>query len=250
VALLKDRNGQIHLDLPVTGRTDDPQFSVWKVVLQILKNLLVKAATSPIALLGRLFGGSEDISAVQFAPGSERLTKEAKDKLDKLAKALHDRPALTLEISGFVDKEHDAEGYRDELLLNKMRGEKFRQLAKEGKLAPGQTQQETEITPQESSRYLKEVYGKEKFPKPRNALGFAKDLPDEEMKKLIVTHTVVGSNELQALARGRAAQAKAYLVKEGKLPPERLFEKSADIYKASTTEGVRGGRVEFGASAK
>ena len=57
VALLKDRSGEIHLDLPVTGSIDDPKFSVWGVVWQIVKNLLVKAATSPFALLGAIFGG-------------------------------------------------------------------------------------------------------------------------------------------------------------------------------------------------
>ena len=45
VALLKDRKGEIRLDLPVTGRTDDPQFSVWRVALKVLKNLVVKAAS-------------------------------------------------------------------------------------------------------------------------------------------------------------------------------------------------------------
>ncbi len=39
VALLKDRKGEITLDLPVTGRTDDPQFSTWGVILQMLKIL-------------------------------------------------------------------------------------------------------------------------------------------------------------------------------------------------------------------
>ena len=32
VALLKDRKGEIHLDLPVTGQTDDPQFSIWGLI--------------------------------------------------------------------------------------------------------------------------------------------------------------------------------------------------------------------------
>ena len=81
VALLKDRKGEIHLDLPVTGRTDDPKFSVWGVVLQILKNLLVKAATSPLALLQSTFGGKDDFSAIHFAAGSARLTEGEKEKI-------------------------------------------------------------------------------------------------------------------------------------------------------------------------
>jgi len=29
LALLKDHRGEIHLDVPVAGRTDDPEFSFW-----------------------------------------------------------------------------------------------------------------------------------------------------------------------------------------------------------------------------
>ncbi|HJV64267.1 MAG TPA: DUF748 domain-containing protein [Geomonas sp.] len=249
VALLKDRNGEIHLDLPVAGRTDDPKFSVWHVIGQILKNLLVKAATSPMALLGSMFGHGEDFSVIAFAPGSDSLGKGEQEKLAKISKALHDRPALNLEISGFVDRETDAEGYRNEMLVKKMKAEEFRRLVKAGKTKPGQTQEKTEIPPQDYSSVLKAVYQKEKFPKPRNALGFAKDLPDAEMKKLIVTHTLVGDNELRALARDRVETVKTYLVADGKVPAERLFEKSSDIYKP-TEKGGPGSRVEFGANVK
>ena len=250
IALLKDRKGEIHLNLPVVGQTDDPKFSVWGVILQILKNLLVKAATSPFALLGSLFGGGEDFSAIPFAPGSDQLSKADQEKLLKLAQVLHDRPALNLEISGFVDRDKDAEGYRNELLLKKMKGEKFRALVKQGKNIEGQTQENIELAPQEESVYLKAVYAKEKFPKPRNVLGIAKDLPDSEMRKLIITHTVVGDNELQALARERAEAVRDFLLKNGKLPAERLFEKSADIFRASSKEGISPSRVEFGAIVK
>jgi len=60
IALLKDRNGEIKLDIPVSGSLDDPQFSVFRVVLQIIQNLLVKAATSPFSLLGSIFGGERN----------------------------------------------------------------------------------------------------------------------------------------------------------------------------------------------
>lgn len=250
VALLKDRKGEIHLDLPVAGQTDDPKFSVWKIVLQMLQNLLAKAATSPFALLGSMFGGTEDFSAVFFTPGSHQLSQAEKDKLIKLSQALAERPDLNLEISGFVDRELDAEGYRNEVLVRKMKGEKFRTQVKQGKSREGQTQEETEITPEDYPLYLKAVYAKEKFPKPRTALGFAKELPDAEMKKLLIANTVVGNNELQALARERGDAVKGFLLKEGKVSAQRLFEKSADIYQRSSREGSSGSRVEFGANIK
>ncbi|HTP64205.1 MAG TPA: DUF748 domain-containing protein, partial [Geobacteraceae bacterium] len=250
VALLKDRKGEIHLDIPVTGRTDDPQFSVWSVIFHILKNLLVKAATSPFTLFQSLFGGKEDFNSVFFSYGSARLSEPEKGKLVKLAQIITDRPALKVEVSGFVDKERDPEGYRVELLQKKMKTEKFLALVKEKKAQEGQSADNMEILPNEYSTYLKIVYRKEKFPKPRNFIGLVKDLPDDEMKKLILTHTIVGDEALQGLARDRATTVRNYLMAEGKLPPERIFEKMGDIYKAPAREGVSAARVDFGATVQ
>jgi flagellar motor protein MotB len=250
VALLKDRKGEIHLDLPVTGRTDDPQFSVWRVVFKILKNLLVKAATAPFALLSSIFGGKDDFSNVPFAYGSARLSDAEKAKLAKLSQALADRPALKLEVSGFVDRERDPEGYRNVILLKKMRNEKFLALVKAKKIQEGQGAESMEILPQEYSIYLKSVYKKEKFPKPRNFIGMLKDLPDDEMRKLFLTHTVVESEDLQNLARERAVAVRNFLVTEGKLPPERVFEKKGEIFKAPAKEGENAARVEFGVAVQ
>jgi hypothetical protein len=250
IALLKDSKGEIHLDLPVTGRTDDPKFSVWKVIGQILMNLLEKAATAPFKLLGALFGGSENFSSVSFSPGSAQLSETELQKLAKLGKVLNDRPALNLEVSGFVDKERDPEGYRQELLLKKMKNEKFLGLVKEKKNLPGQTAEEMEIGPEDSSHWLKAVYKKEKFPKPRNAIGFAKDLPDPEMKKLIFANTTVGNEELSQLARDRAVTVKNYLVSTAKVPRERVFEKSGSIFDEPKEAGTPASRVEFGLATK
>jgi hypothetical protein len=250
VALLKDRKGEIHLDLPVTGRTDDPQFSIWGLIFQVLKNLLVKAATAPFALLQSVFGGKDDFSNVAFDYGSSRLSEAERGKLAKLAKIIIDRPALKLEVSGFVDKERDPEGYRNELLLKKMKNEKFLALVKAKKTQEGQRADNVEILPKEYSTYLKAVYRKEKFSKPRNFIGLLKDLPDEEMKKLILTHTIVSNDDLQNLARERAVVVRNYLITDVKLPPERVFEKKGEIFKAPPKESDRASRVEFGVAAQ
>jgi hypothetical protein len=71
VALLKNRKGEISLDLPLSGSLDDPQFSLGRVIVKIIVNLLAKAATSPFALLGALFGGGEELSYLEFDYGKE-----------------------------------------------------------------------------------------------------------------------------------------------------------------------------------
>ncbi|MFG5409189.1 DUF748 domain-containing protein [Piscinibacter sakaiensis] len=94
VALLKDRNGVIDIDLPVSGSVNDPKFSVGGLVLKLILNLLGKALSAPFSLLAG--GGSgPDLSQVEFEPGTARLAPSGVAALDKVARALTDRPALT-----------------------------------------------------------------------------------------------------------------------------------------------------------
>jgi hypothetical protein len=59
---------------------------------------------------------------------------------------------------------------------------------------------EVKIEQKEYKKYLKMAYKEEKFPKPRNILGIAKDLLIPEMEKLIFTHIEVKESDLRSLA--------------------------------------------------
>jgi hypothetical protein len=108
IALLKDNDGRIDLDVPVSGRLDDPEFSLAPVVMKVVVNMIVKAAASPFKLLGALVGGGGDeLSFVEFTPGTTNIIKGEQDKLNKLSAALVKRPALGLEIQGAVDPATD-----------------------------------------------------------------------------------------------------------------------------------------------
>ena len=250
VALLKDRNGEIHLDVPVSGQTDDPEFSLLRIVWQVLGNLLVKAATSPFALLTS-FAGGEDFSAVQFAPGSAKLSELDRKNLAKLATVLVDRPALKLELTGHAEATIDEEAYRRQLLENRIKRVKFLESARNKEIAAGQTVEMIEVTVAERPRYLKEVYRKEDLPKPRNVIGLLKDLPDEEMEKLILSHTMIGPAQLSELAWARSAAVKDELVEQNGLPAERIFQNNVEIVRPKDkADDWSGNRVEFGVAAK
>jgi hypothetical protein len=107
IALLKDRNGKIELNVPVNGRLDDPKFKVGPVIWQVVMNMLAKAATSPFALLGAVVGGGEELSFVEFAPGRSAIPDNESSKIEKLSRALYERPALNLEITGSTDDSLD-----------------------------------------------------------------------------------------------------------------------------------------------
>jgi hypothetical protein len=108
IALLKDSKGVIDLDLPLKGSLDDPEFSVFPIVLKVFVNLIVKAVSSPFKLLGSLLGSnSDDLSYVQFRPGLDTLEAGEQTKLENLAKALNERPALRLDVRGLASDSLD-----------------------------------------------------------------------------------------------------------------------------------------------
>jgi uncharacterized protein DUF748 len=121
IALLKDRDGRIVLDLPVSGSLDDPQFNLGGVVYRAIETVLGKIVTSPFAALGALFGGKgEELSFQEFQPGSTNLLPAAIAKLDILAKGLYERPELQLEIEGSSDPVADLAALRLEKLHQQM----------------------------------------------------------------------------------------------------------------------------------
>ncbi|MEI6085666.1 MAG: DUF748 domain-containing protein, partial [Verrucomicrobiota bacterium] len=110
VAILKDRNGQIKLDVPIEGRTDDPQFRYWPAVWHVVGGIFTKIFTAPFSMLGSMFGGGgEELSYQEFAPGSSVIQSNETKKLDILIKAMTERPTLGLEITGSIDPAKDVE---------------------------------------------------------------------------------------------------------------------------------------------
>ena len=130
VALLKDRNGVIDINLPISGSINDPQFSVFGIVLKVIGNLLVKALTAPFALLAG--GGSDDLSFVGFEPGTATVTARGRDVIDKVAKALADRPALKMTVTGASDPVSEREAAQRAALEARIRAEQRRDALRAG----------------------------------------------------------------------------------------------------------------------
>ena len=251
VALLKDSKGEIHLDIPVSGSLDDPQFSISGVVWTVIKNLLVKAATSPFALLGALVGGGdEDFSNVSFEYGSARLSAAEKDKLQRMAQALSARPSLEVEVSGFIDPDNDAEGYRRQQLAMQIKRLKYLDLVKQEELAERPQEEDVTVTDEEYADYLWQIYREADFPKPRSFIGMTKKLPETEMEKLLYANTTVTEDQLAELAQARALAVQDFLTGEGQLARERVFLKEPDIKAAPDQETAGRARVELGATVR
>ncbi len=219
VALLADRNGVIDVDLPLSGSLNDPQFSIGPLIFKAVVNLIVKAVTSPFSLLtGGLGGGSGESSTVTFEPGSAVLSDSAKQSLDKVAKALNDRPTLQMTVVGTASLERERDAYQRQRLRQLAQAEK-RRIAVRG----GQTG--TDVPPVTDAEYpelLTAVYKRADITKPRNMVGLAKDLPVKEMENLLLASIPVDEESIRQLAVERGAAVRDYLLAQ-KLPSERLF---------------------------
>jgi hypothetical protein len=157
VAILKDRQGRIELDVPIEGSLDDPEFRMHKVIVRAMVNILTKVATSPFSLLGAIFGGkSEELAYQDFPPGSAEVQLAGKEKLDSLLKALTNRPGLQVEVEGSYDPVADLDGLRHRALEEKLRTRKWLTLRKSERetLPPSQVT----FTPEERPKWLKGLY--------------------------------------------------------------------------------------------
>jgi hypothetical protein len=243
ISLLKNRKGEIDLDIPVSGKIDDPEFSIIRIVFKIIGNLIVKAATSPFALLQAIAGGGEDLSCLEFDYGSNRINENNAKKLDALMKALYERPGLRLEIEGHVDMEKDRVGLRQNLFNRKLKSQKLQKMLQKGLAAV--PVDEVKIEAAEYQTYLKMAYHAEKFPKPRDTKGLEKKLPPAEMEKLMLAHIAIKNDDLRLLAYKRAENVKAYLLRSGDIKPGRLFLIEPKSLSPEKKEKLKESRVDF-----
>lgn len=247
VALLKDRNGVIDINLPIGGSLDDPQFSVGGIIMRIILNIIIRAVTSPFALLGAAFGGGggEELSYIEFDYGRANLTQAAEAKIKTLETAMNNRPALKLEISGRIDPTNDLEGIKRASIERKVKAQKMKELGRQGK-AP-KSVDEVQVDQAEYERFLRAAYRDEKFPKPRNFIGLVKDIPVSEMEALLLKHSQVGEDDLRELANRRAQVVRDRLLASGQVGADRLFLLGAKLLTADEKEKIKAkaSRVEF-----
>jgi uncharacterized protein involved in outer membrane biogenesis len=222
VAVLKDRNGVIDVNLPISGSLDSPEFSVGGIILRIIINIITRAVTSPFALLGAAFGGGggEELSYIEFDYGRADFPQGAEAKIKSIATAMNNRPALKLDISGRVDPINDREGFKQSAIERKVKAQKMKELVRQG-TAP-KSVDDVKVDKAEYERYLKAAYGEETFPKPRNIIGLAKDLPVSEMESLMLKNTQASDDDLRDLANRRARAVHDRLLATGQVTADRL----------------------------
>jgi len=247
VALLKDTQGNIDVNVPVSGSLDDPQFSMGGLIWRAIGNLIVKAVTSPFRLLGSAFGGGdhEDLGYVEFEPGSAVLSGAAQERMGKVVAMLNQKTSLTLDIVGRVDPAQDQNGLRKVTVQDMIHKEKV--LDDGGKNADTSPAAlaAVAITPDQEERYLARAYKHaEDIDKPRNALGLKKSLEPDEMRALLETNVKTDDAAMRDLAERRANAVRDWL--KGKLPDNRYGLKDPKLTPEGIDDKGKTTRVDFG----
>ncbi|MFH1217183.1 MAG: DUF748 domain-containing protein [Pseudomonadota bacterium] len=243
ISLLKNRAGEIDLNIPVTGRLDDPEFSLVGVVFKVIFNLIVKAATSPFSLMGSLFEGGGDSRSVHFEAGKDVIIADDLALVEKLATMLYDRPGIKVDLVGGVDRAVDTEMLRRIRFERLLKTQKLKDVA--GKMPQAGGVDAITVDPEEYDEYLKKAYKNADFDRPKNFLGFLKSIPPEEMEKLLYDHIIVTDGDLRRLAGQRAAMIKGMLVEKGPVEPERIFLVEPEAGREKKSDEKKGMQVDL-----
>jgi hypothetical protein len=228
ITLLKDVNGIINLNVPITGSLNDPQFDLGGVIGDAVLNILTKTISSPFQSIANLLETDEDLSAVQFAPGQAELSEWQKPKLDSIAKVLKDRTVLKLEIKATAFQSQDWNVLREDVLTDRLKTLKAEEINRKEnrKIRP----EYVELDEADTQRLLAQEF-KEKFPQfvKRSFFG-SLELVQPELgdfysvaKETLLQSLPVEPKRLTKLAAARARSIAKYIVQTGGVPNERVF---------------------------
>lgn len=224
VALLKDTQGNIDIQLPVQGNLNNPEFIVMPIVWQTLRNLVLRAAQAPFKFIAGLVGGGDaDLSQVQFAAGSDELDGTAQKTLDTLAAALKERPVLRLEVEGMSAAASDGPLLAEQRLEREYQSTQYKILQRSGEKVPA-TPEELVVDEDDKAVLLEGIYRTRLKQQPPAEW---KELPDEErtakMRAAVLQSWAKSELLLRQLGQARAASIKDYLVERGGLEDQRIY---------------------------
>jgi hypothetical protein len=234
IALLKDSDGKISIELPVTGDLNNPQFSVMPIVWQTLRNLVVRAATAPFKFIGGLIsgGGAQDLGNVSFAAGSSELSKDSQSALDSLAKALKERPALRLEIEGTAAASSDGPLLAAQRLEREYQYNYYKILQRRGDKVPAQASL-LDVPEKEKAPLLEGIYRTRlKQQPPAEWKDLSNDERTAKLRDGVIKFWSGSDVLLRQLGQDRASAIKDYLVDKGQLEDDRVYFIDANLGQA------------------
>ncbi len=121
VNILKDRKGNLELDVPVSGDFNDPKFGVYRVILHAIRNILIKAATSPVNILSKTFRlGTGSVISLEYDYLATTPKIKYRSTLKKVVQMMEEKEEVDVVFTLFTNREEEKR-----VLNEKLREEKF-----------------------------------------------------------------------------------------------------------------------------
>jgi len=104
VSVLKDRHGDIHVNVPVGGSLSAPEFHYGEAVWAAIRNMSIRLVALPFSLIGKLFFTEDSriasvaIDPVMFQTAKAEPTPPGAEQLSKLATFLRDSSGIRLRL--------------------------------------------------------------------------------------------------------------------------------------------------------
>jgi len=127
VALIKDGDGNVHVNVPITGTLTDKQFDFSDAIWTAIKNVLINVLKSPFRAIGGLFTSGDKIDElkvdpVTFAAGSAVLSPEMERQTVRVGDFLRRAPYVGLTLTSVTSPE-DEEALKERAVTARL--EKF-----------------------------------------------------------------------------------------------------------------------------
>ncbi|MDY7218784.1 DUF748 domain-containing protein [Denitrificimonas sp. JX-1] len=224
IALLKDRKGQIAIDLPVQGDLNNPEFSVAPIIWQTLRNLITRAAAAPFNFIAGLVDGkSDELNEVAFPPGQATITASAAKSLNALAAALKDRPELRLEVEGGSLAQLDGPVLAEARLTAAYQDVWYSMLQRRGSKIE-ERQEDLQVPEKEQAALLEGIYRAViQHQPPSDWDQLKKDERSEKMRTAVLKAYAQDDTALRLLAQKRANSIKEYLIENSGLEAQRVY---------------------------
>jgi hypothetical protein len=195
------------------------------IVWQTLRNLVLRAAQAPFKFIGGLVsgGGSEDLSTVLFAPGSDDLAPDAQAALTKLAAALKERPTLRLEIEGTSAQTSDGPLIAEQRLEREYQSTYYKMAQRRGDKVPA-TAAEMKVPEDDKPAMLEGIYRTRlKGQPPAEWEQLDRKERTARLRDAVIKSWASNNTLLRQLGQARAASIKDFLVDKGQLADDRVY---------------------------
>lgn len=244
IALLKDANDNIDLDLEVEGDLNDPETDTGALVWWAVKRVLTTIVTAPFRFLGNLLGiGGEDLESIDFEAGNAKLENHQFEKMINLSKIIAERPGIVLEIYGAVDTITDGRAIReakfDSIYNYRLTGQNFSDSSSSptnNDYTKGQQIIEELYVQSYDDSTLSLIKIKNSIDSDGN--GDLRNYLDELREKIILVQPV-SVIEFQNLATTRAEAIQNHMLTVHQIPAERIVIKENEIFEEEDRNWVR-----------